>query len=80
MNTLQAMTKMNGAHRSDIHWERRSLTPGALCSKQVSMIGGTNGIGRALWYVRGLAPRIWTCNLAKLRESSPPTEPYIGYT
>jgi NAD(P)-dependent dehydrogenase (short-subunit alcohol dehydrogenase family) len=48
MNMLQAIKKMNGFHRSDIHWERRSLAPGALRGKQVAMIGGTNGIGRAL--------------------------------
>jgi NAD(P)-dependent dehydrogenase (short-subunit alcohol dehydrogenase family) len=48
MNMLQAIKKMNGFRRSDIHWERRSLAPGALCGKQVAMIGGTNGIGRAL--------------------------------
>jgi hypothetical protein len=48
MNTLQATTKMHGFRRSDIHWERRSQSPGALRGKQVAMIGGTNRIGRAL--------------------------------
>ena len=48
MKTLHAIKKINGVRRSDIHWERRSLAPGSLRGKKVAMIGGTNGIGRAL--------------------------------
>ena len=34
--------------RSDVHWERKPLAGGSLRGKKMAMIGGTNGIGRAL--------------------------------
>ena len=48
INTLKAIIKANGIRRRDIQWERKPLAPGVLTGKKMAVIGGTNGIGRAL--------------------------------
>jgi NAD(P)-dependent dehydrogenase (short-subunit alcohol dehydrogenase family) len=48
MTTLHVIRKANGIRRRDIHWQRQPLAPGVLTGKQMAVIGGTNGIGRAL--------------------------------
>jgi len=48
MKTLNAINKANGIRRRDIQWARKPLAPGVLTGKKMAVIGGTNGIGRAL--------------------------------
>jgi NAD(P)-dependent dehydrogenase (short-subunit alcohol dehydrogenase family) len=48
MKFAEIFKKMNGVRRSDVHWERKPLAGGSLRGKKMAMIGGTNGIGRAL--------------------------------
>lgn len=40
--------QMFGSPRQDLHWSRRPLSPGALDGLRGAVVGGTNGIGRAL--------------------------------
>lgn len=42
------MKAFSGIRRKDIQWKREPLTVNALSGKKVAIIGGTNGIGRAL--------------------------------
>jgi NADPH:quinone reductase-like Zn-dependent oxidoreductase len=48
MKTLDVIKRANGIRRRDIQWERKPLAPGVLTAKEIGVIGGTNGIGRAL--------------------------------
>lgn len=42
------MKAFSGIRRKDIQWKREPLTLNSLSGKKVAIIGGTNGIGRAL--------------------------------
>jgi NAD(P)-dependent dehydrogenase (short-subunit alcohol dehydrogenase family) len=48
MKTLELIKKANGIRRRDIQWARKPLAPRVLTGKKMAVIGGTNGIGRAL--------------------------------
>jgi NAD(P)-dependent dehydrogenase (short-subunit alcohol dehydrogenase family) len=42
------MKWLNGSQRKDLHWQRTPLSPNAFAGKRIAVIGGTNGIGRAI--------------------------------
>ena len=42
------MKAFSGIRRDDFQWQRSALTPNAFAGKRVAIVGGTNGIGRAL--------------------------------
>jgi short chain dehydrogenase len=46
MKTIELFKKMNGVRRRDVEWRRQPL--GNLSGKRMAIIGGTNGLGRAL--------------------------------
>jgi NAD(P)-dependent dehydrogenase (short-subunit alcohol dehydrogenase family) len=48
MKVIEVFRKMNGIRRDDLRWERKPLDPGVLRGKEMAVIGGTNGLGRAL--------------------------------
>lgn len=42
------MKWLNGSRRKDIAWNKAPLSPEAFAGKRVAIVGGTNGIGRAI--------------------------------
>ena len=42
------MKWLNGSPRKDLHWQRTPLSQNAFAGERIAVIGGTNGIGRAI--------------------------------